>query len=380
MGRNILGNPILRYGSSEIIPSTVRLTQSPAANPYDPRATFQGDLQTELGVSPQAPTINTYLGRPSVARESAIARAGMTPAQKLALAQSAETAREGAIRQQAAAQQQAQQGGFFDRIPSLTSPAGQAMAQAATTGLQLSGYQDRPITIGQGLGAMAQAGMKAYTEAEEKRAKQEAAALQREQDLYIKMLELQSKQGKEQRDIDKQTFTQEKGLRDTLDKRSKEFDQSRMGFEKVQKAALAEPSGANDIALIFGFMKTIDPSSVVREGEFATAEQAGGVSSQVLNLYNRAVSGERLPPSVRKKFVEAARLQFLPALERQKSLEKDFIELSRAYELDPSKVVLSRLPELGSMANPFSVATEEEGLELPSGSYAYIAGKFARID
>lgn len=66
---------------------------------------------------------------------------------------------------QAMQQQRQQPAGFFDSLPSPMSPAGQALGAAATTGLQLSGWQDRPITLGQGLGAMAQAGMEAYKEA-----------------------------------------------------------------------------------------------------------------------------------------------------------------------------------------------------------------------
>jgi hypothetical protein len=53
----------------------------------------------------------------------------------------------------------------------MMSPRDQAMMSAAATGLQLSGYQDRPITLGQGLGAMAQAGMKAYTGAQQEQRK-----------------------------------------------------------------------------------------------------------------------------------------------------------------------------------------------------------------
>ena len=396
MARDIYGNPILRYGqASPIIPSTVRLTQSPAANPYDPRATYQGDLQTELGVVPQLqrPMVSPVLGRPSVAREGAIMRGAMTPAQSSALATQtlAETARERAIRQSAmgAAQQQRQQRpkGFFDSLPSPMSPAGQALGAFGSTALQLSGWPDRPMTLGAGLGAAVQAAQEAYTTAQEKEAKTALAKQQRDieaanraQDLAIKMLEIQATQARTEREEKGKAFTEEKALRDTLDKRSKDFDEALMGFQKVQRAALAEPSGANDIALIFGFMKTIDPTSVVREGEFATAEQAGGVGSQVLNLYNRAVSGERLPDNVRKKFVDAAREQFAPALERQRGLEQGFTDLAERYELDPTKIVLSRIPKQGSMTMPYSVATEEEAQELPSGSYVYINGRLARID
>lgn len=55
---------------------------------------------------------------------------------------------------------------LMDRLtPAVGTPAFAGLSEAAATGLQLSGYQDKPITTGQGLGAMFGAGMKAYNEA-----------------------------------------------------------------------------------------------------------------------------------------------------------------------------------------------------------------------
>jgi hypothetical protein len=69
-------------------------------------------------------------------------------------------------------------------------------------------------------------------------------------------------------------------------------------------AAAAEPSAAGDLALIFNYMKILDPGSTVREGEFATAQNAGGVGSRILARYNSLVNGERLTPEQRTDFVD----------------------------------------------------------------------------
>ena len=45
----------------------------------------------------------------------------------------------------------------------------------------------------------------------------------------------------------------------------------------------AAVSPASDMSLVFGFMKMLDPSSVVRETEYATAKNATGVPDQVRN-------------------------------------------------------------------------------------------------
>jgi len=56
---------------------------------------------------------------------------------------------------------------LMDRLtPAVGTPAFAGLSEAAATGLQLSGWQDKPITTGQGLGAMFGAGMKAFREAQ----------------------------------------------------------------------------------------------------------------------------------------------------------------------------------------------------------------------
>lgn len=72
------------------------------------------------------------------------------------------------------------------------------------------------------------------------------------------------------------------------------------------KQLAKNPNAQNDIAMIFSYMKMLDPTSVVREGEFATAQNAAGVDDQVKNLYNKALSGERLNPQQRMKMVKSA--------------------------------------------------------------------------
>lgn len=85
--------------------------------------------------------------------------------------------------------------------------------------------------------------------------------------------------------------------------------EAQVAYEKVQRAA-KDPSAAGDLALIFGVMKTLDPGSTVREGEFANAQNAGGVDDRVVSLYNRVIAGQRLSPEQRADFVRTAGTQF----------------------------------------------------------------------
>ena len=53
------------------------------------------------------------------------------------------------------------------------------------------------------------------------------------------------------------------------------------------------------MALIFNFMKMLDPGSTVREGEFASAQNTSGVDDKIINFYNQALKGTRLNDSQR---------------------------------------------------------------------------------
>ena len=61
-----------------------------------------------------------------------------------------------------------------------------------------------------------------------------------------------------------------------------------------------------DLGLIFSYMKALDPGSVVREGEQASAQNAAGVPEQIRNAYNRLVSGQRLSPEQRADMANTA--------------------------------------------------------------------------
>lgn len=65
--------------------------------------------------------------------------------------------------------------------------------------------------------------------------------------------------------------------------------------------------GPASIALVFKFMKALDPTSVVREGEFATAQNSAGIPESVANTYNKLIKGERLGAVQIQQFVDTAK-------------------------------------------------------------------------
>lgn len=142
-----------------------------------------------------------------------------------------------------------------------------------------------------------------------------------------------------EKDIDPQeAMTQAGNLRRELSNQSTSFQTQDDAYGRVLASA-TDPSAAGDLALIFNYMKVLDPGSTVREGEFATAEQAAGVPSRVLNLYNKVVQGERLPENQRGDFVKRSRYLYQSAAEKQISREGYYKDLATKYKIDPSDVV-----------------------------------------
>lgn len=93
-------------------------------------------------------------------------------------------------------------------------------------------------------------------------------------------------------------------LRDDHRTESKMFGETSAAYQRIQDSA-ANPDAVGDIALLFNYLKVLDPGSTVREGEFHTVASAGGLPAQVQSLYNRMVNGE-LPPEVRSSIVSRA--------------------------------------------------------------------------
>lgn len=119
-----------------------------------------------------------------------------------------------------------------------------------------------------------------------------------------------------------------------------EVKRAQLVKESMTKVMTADASPAGDIALVYGFMKLVDPGSTVREGEFATAANAGGVSDKITSLYNRVIQGERLPQAVREDFKRQAGAQFQAQLQTYWPVAKEFSRIATEQGMNPEDVVL----------------------------------------
>ena len=102
----------------------------------------------------------------------------------------------------------------------------------------------------------------------------------------------------------------------------------------------ASPTAAGDLSLIFAYMKMLDPGSVVREGEQASAANARGVPEAIRTMYNRVISGERLGKNQREDFKNQAVGLYKSQMKSQKRFDDQYKELAKRYDLDPSNIVV----------------------------------------
>jgi hypothetical protein len=76
--------------------------------------------------------------------------------------------------------------------------------------------------------------------------------------------------------------------------------------QAYRKIVSAPDTAPGDMSKIFGYMKILDPGSTVREGEYASAENARGVPDSIKAMYNKVIDGTRLTGKQRGEFDSAA--------------------------------------------------------------------------
>lgn len=137
---------------------------------------------------------------------------------------------------------------------------------------------------------------------------------------------------------DSRTFAKADKLRDEFNTQSKDFITVGDSYNMVQEVA-KRPDAAGDLSMIFAFMKMLDPNSVVREQEFANAQNAAGVPDRIRNQYNKIINGERLNPTQRAEFIGQAKNLFNTRKARQEVLTKRYAEIAKRNGVNPDDVV-----------------------------------------
>lgn len=145
----------------------------------------------------------------------------------------------------------------------------------------------------------------------------------------------------------------------------KPYEGLAQAYRKVRGAA-QDPSAAGDLSVIFGYMKLLDPPSVVREGEQASAANARGVPETVRALYNRVLTGERLTPAQRKDFVHQASNLLSSQRAALQSQIARYRFIAEANGVDPEQVTYDPFDYIDDPALDESTAQDAGRSDAPS--------------
>jgi hypothetical protein len=118
-------------------------------------------------------------------------------------------------------------------------------------------------------------------------------------------------------------------ISDDLYKESQPFTIQLANIGNIRQS-ISDPSPAGDMGLVYGYMKMLDPTSAVREAEYATAENARGVPASIRNVWNRLQNGQRLDEDQRRDFSQRAEKYF--AQERANQSRRNDRFLARARD------------------------------------------------
>jgi len=135
------------------------------------------------------------------------------------------------------------------------------------------------------------------------------------------------------------SFEQEEKLRKEFQGRTKVYGELGTTYQNMKSSADAK-TGPGDIALITGFMKMLDPGSVVRETEFATARDTAGLYERLQNQAQKLQSGQlfTLDSKQRKEYTDLAK-QYLDSAQKKAVDDKKALGVVvKNYRLNPDNV------------------------------------------
>lgn len=187
-----------------------------------------------------------------------------------------------------------------------------------------------------------------------------------EQEKKLKLADLRNKVQKS--GMSPSSDLRKEWVKDDTTKNTKKLAEA---YNKIISAA-TNPSAAGDLALVFNYMKMLDPGSVVRESEFANAAQARGALTRLeesgvvipailRQSLQKLENGEFLLPEQRQDFSNQATNVFNSQMQRQNLVNEQYNQLAKDYGIDPGLVVR------GEIFEPMKTEKRVEGEKIPKG-------------
>lgn len=142
-------------------------------------------------------------------------------------------------------------------------------------------------------------------------------------------------------------FSQTNTLRDEYARKSTDTDKLVNAYSRIEPIFKNKnPTGATDLALIYGFNKILDPGSTIRESEFNNAQQTAGITDRALAFRDQILSGQKLTPEQRRSIEAEVKGIMAGQLEAQKEVDAEAAGKAHLYGLDKKKIIDERYDKL----------------------------------
>lgn len=144
--------------------------------------------------------------------------------------------------------------------------------------------------------------------------------------------------------FDNTTFDNMSGLRKEYVNATKDFGVVNDAYGRI-KATANNATPAGDLSMIYAYMKMLDPGSVVRESEFALAQNAKPLLDRLgisWDAVKSAWEGTKLQPQVRADFLNQAQALYEQQVGQKQQIDAQYNELATRFGFDPSLIVTGR--------------------------------------
>jgi hypothetical protein len=126
-------------------------------------------------------------------------------------------------------------------------------------------------------------------------------------------------------------------LRDEFNALTKDFRAVQDAHTKITTTA---PTGAGDMSLLYNYVKLLDPTSVVRESEFAAAAASGSFGERVQTAVNKVMTGQRLSTDLRKDFITEANNLYKAQKAGADRIKDQYTNMAKRAKLNPEDVIV----------------------------------------
>jgi len=160
-------------------------------------------------------------------------------------------------------------------------------------------------------------------------------------------------------------FGNEQLLRKEYDINTKKYKDSLFAYNSIRQGFLnadKDPgsAGISDIMIVRAFLLMIEPNSVVRESEFASAARAQGLVEYSNSLIKKMQDGAILTKESRGRFMNAATAYMTAVMAAHKMQRERYTKVANDYGLTPARIIDDPFANLEELKDLY--------LEAPPGS------------